>query len=178
MGSKATVAAWCGLDEFIVTAHEDGTLNLWDTVRCLAHSALALCSWNKGKELTPTFERAGGGSAVFRQGGAGSPGDHHRLADVSGRHLLHHLVQGQVGQGSCEVGVQFSRRAVALTPFLWFFQIWSVGPHKNAHGDEEYLTHIKTYAGEPPLNSAAIVPGKPYVRLAQVHRARHSVSAR
>lgn len=32
-GSKATVAAWCGLDEFIVTAHEDGTLNLWDTVR-------------------------------------------------------------------------------------------------------------------------------------------------
>jgi translation initiation factor 3 subunit I len=31
-GSKATVAAWCGLDEFIVTAHEDGTLNLWDTV--------------------------------------------------------------------------------------------------------------------------------------------------
>lgn len=32
-GSKATVAAWCGLDEYIVTAHEDGTLNLWDTVR-------------------------------------------------------------------------------------------------------------------------------------------------
>lgn len=32
-GSKATVAGWCGLDEFIVTAHEDGTLNLWDTVR-------------------------------------------------------------------------------------------------------------------------------------------------
>lgn len=40
-----------------------------------------------------------------------------------------------------------------------------MGPHKNAHGDEEYLTLIKTYAGEPPLNSAAIVPGKPYVRL-------------
>lgn len=34
-GSKATVAGWCGLDEFIVTAHEDGTLNLWDTVRSL-----------------------------------------------------------------------------------------------------------------------------------------------
>lgn len=34
-GSKATVAAWCGLDEFIVTAHEDGTLNLWDTVSAL-----------------------------------------------------------------------------------------------------------------------------------------------
>ena len=32
-GSKATVAAWCSLDELIVTAHEDGTLNLWDTVR-------------------------------------------------------------------------------------------------------------------------------------------------
>lgn len=78
------------------------------------------------------------------------------------------------GQGP----VQSSRcRADAL---LWFFQIWSVGPHKNAHGDEEYLTHIKTYAGEPPLNSAAIVPGKPYVRFflpfAQSHRARHSVS--
>lgn len=45
MGSKATVAAWCGLDEFIVTAHEDGTLNLWDTVRCLA-----TCS--RGREQT------------------------------------------------------------------------------------------------------------------------------
>lgn len=43
-------------------------------------------------------------------------------------------------------------------------QIWSVGPHKNAHGEEEYLTLIKTYTGEPPLNSAAIIPGKPYVR--------------
>lgn len=43
-------------------------------------------------------------------------------------------------------------------------QIWSVGPHKGPHGDEEYLTHIKTYVSDPPLNSAAIVPGKPYVR--------------
>lgn len=59
---------------------------------------------------------------------------------------------------------RFIHRIVTLTPLVWFFQIWSVGPHKNAHGDEEYLTHIKTYAGEPPLNSAAIVPGKPYVR--------------
>jgi hypothetical protein len=44
--------------------------------------------------------------------------------------------------------------------------------------DEEYLTHIKTYAGEPPLNSAAIVPGKPYVRFTPLleHRRRSIVS--
>lgn len=43
-------------------------------------------------------------------------------------------------------------------------QIWSVGPDKNSSGDEDYLTLIKTFTGEPPLNSAAILPGKPYVR--------------
>lgn len=31
-GSKATVAAWCALDQYIVTGHENGTLNLWDMV--------------------------------------------------------------------------------------------------------------------------------------------------
>ena len=43
-------------------------------------------------------------------------------------------------------------------------QIWSVGPDKSASGHEDYLTLIKTFAGETPLNSAAIIPGKPYVR--------------
>lgn len=32
-GKKATVAAWTALDQYIVTAHEDGRLNLWDMVR-------------------------------------------------------------------------------------------------------------------------------------------------
>lgn len=31
-GSKATVAAWTAQDQFIVSAHENGTLNLWDMV--------------------------------------------------------------------------------------------------------------------------------------------------
>ena len=42
-------------------------------------------------------------------------------------------------------------------------QIWSVGPDKNSSGDEEYLTLIKTFMGDTPLNSAALIPGKPYV---------------
>lgn len=31
-GSKPTVAAWTALDQYIVTGHENGTLNLWDMV--------------------------------------------------------------------------------------------------------------------------------------------------
>jgi len=42
-------------------------------------------------------------------------------------------------------------------------KLWSVGPDKGPHGEEEYLTHLKTFAGETPLNSAACLPGKPYV---------------
>lgn len=43
-------------------------------------------------------------------------------------------------------------------------QIWSVGPDKAPSGEMEYLTLIKSFEGETPLNSAAIIPGKPYVR--------------
>lgn len=39
-GSKVTVAAWTALDEFIVTGHEDGSMNLWDSVRC---SSIVFC---------------------------------------------------------------------------------------------------------------------------------------
>lgn len=42
-------------------------------------------------------------------------------------------------------------------------KIWSVGPDKSSNGEEEYLTLIKSFVGESPLNSAAIIPGKPYV---------------
>ncbi|GAA5985509.1 hypothetical protein JCM10908_007003 [Rhodotorula pacifica] len=111
-GSKATVAAWCGLDEFIVTAHEDGTLNLWDTEEGLLF-----------------FDKE-------ERGHQGIVTDLQMSPD----------------------GTYFITSSKDKTA-----KIWSVGPHKNAHGDEEYLTLIKTYAGEPPLNSAAIVPGKPYV---------------
>ena len=44
-----------------------------------------------------------------------------------------------------------------------FEQIWSVGPDVNSAGEEDYLTLIKTFAGETALNSAALIPGKPYV---------------
>ncbi|TNY20385.1 WD40 repeat-like protein [Rhodotorula diobovata] len=111
-GSKATVAAWCGLDEFIVTAHEDGTLNLWDT--------------EEGLLFFDKEERGHTGVITDLQM---SP------------------------DGTYFVTSSKDKSA----------KIWSVGPHKNAHGEEEYLTLIKTYTGEPPLNSAAIVPGKPYV---------------
>lgn len=40
-GSKATVAAWCALDQYIVTGHENGTLNLWDMVSQISFSVLA-----------------------------------------------------------------------------------------------------------------------------------------
>lgn len=42
-------------------------------------------------------------------------------------------------------------------------KIWSVGPDKDSNGEEQYLTLIKTFLNEPPLNSAALIPGKPYV---------------
>jgi translation initiation factor 3 subunit I len=46
--------------------------------------------------------------------------------------------------------------------FRTIHQIWSVGPDKTANGTD-YLTLIKTFAGETPLNSAAIIPNKPYI---------------
>lgn len=42
-------------------------------------------------------------------------------------------------------------------------KLFSVGPDKDSSGEERYLTHLKTFLNEPELNSAALVPGKPYV---------------
>ncbi|GAA5971815.1 hypothetical protein JCM3765_003507 [Sporobolomyces pararoseus] len=111
-GSKATVAAWCGLDEFIVTAHEDGTLNLWDT--------------EEGYIFFDKEERGHSGL----------------ITDLQMSPDGTYFITSSKDKSS---------------------KIWSVGPHKGPSGEEEYLTLIKTYTGEPPLNSAAIVPGKPYV---------------
>lgn len=51
----------------------------------------------------------------------------------------------------------------SLSPINLTTQIWSVGPDVNPQGEEDYLTLIKTFPGETALNSAALVPGKPYV---------------
>lgn len=43
---------------------------------------------------------------------------------------------------------------------------WSIGPDPNPDsGSDDYLTLLKTFTAEAPLNSASILPGKPYVRL-------------
>ncbi|CEQ42045.1 SPOSA6832_03822 [Sporobolomyces salmonicolor] len=134
-GSKATVAAWCGLDEFIVTAHEDGTLNLWDTVRWTP----SLLSGHAAK-LTDNLRMQEEGYIFFDKEEKAHSGV---ITDLQ-----------MSPDGTYFITSSKDKSA----------KIWSIGPDKNAHGEEEYLTHIKTYTSEPPLNSAAIIPGKPYVR--------------
>ena len=43
-GSKPTVAAWTALDQYIVTGHENGTLNLWDMVSLPLLHGIARCT--------------------------------------------------------------------------------------------------------------------------------------
>ncbi|KAK4047089.1 translation initiation factor eIF3 subunit [Microbotryomycetes sp. JL201] len=112
-GSKATVAAWTALDQFIVTGHENGTLNLWDM-------------------------------------------DGELFFDKEERAHMDLITDLQMSpDGTYFITSSKDKTAKA--------SIWSVGPDKNASGDEDYLTLIKTFSSDPPLNSASIVPGKPYV---------------
>lgn len=110
-GQKATVAAWCALDQFIVSGHVDGSLNLWDM---------------DGELFWEPEEKAHQGE----------------ITDL------------QVAEDSSYF-VTSSKDKQA--------KIWSVGPDKDSNGEETYLSLIKTYLNEPPLNSAALIPGKPYV---------------
>ncbi|SGY77211.1 BQ5605_C005g03580 [Microbotryum silenes-dioicae] len=112
-GSKATVAAWCALDQYIVTGHENGYLNLWDMDGELFYEK----EDRAHSDLITDLQMAPDGTYFITSS-----------KDKSAK-------------------------------------IWSIGPDKNSHGDEDYLTLIKTFTGEPPLNSAAILPGKPYALL-------------
>lgn len=110
-GKKATVAAWCGLDQYIVSGHEDGRINLWDM-------------------------------------------DGELFWEPEDRAHMETITDLQVSDDSTYF-VTSSKDKQA--------KIWSVGPDKDSNGEEQYLTLIKTFLNEPPLNSAALIPGKPYV---------------
>ncbi|KAK4700692.1 translation initiation factor 3 subunit I, partial [Phenoliferia sp. Uapishka_3] len=110
-GKKATVAAWTALDQYIVTGHEDGRLNLWDMDGELF--------WEKEEKAHQEL-----------------------ITDLQ----------------FSEDGTYFVTSSKDKSA-----KIWSVGPDKNSSGEEDFLTLIKTFPGDTPLNSAALIPGKPYV---------------